>query len=314
MHTLTRIFIIAAMAAIAIWFGLSYGPMPGVRADIYMNLASNYRSIPDLERNRDPERVGITLLNANRIYYRISQSREPFHQVLDDYQKALTPTTFHLFSPEKLPNLPEIAKVAPELPFLEFLLNQKRIVREESSQWGLVSFLDMGPEANQDWHAVFRRKLEAFSRSGRLGDLGVAKTVVAVPNPVGNSTTVMSYWTDPDFNVRNLQDSGSGDLPGKDIEGFPRIQATRRLLTFEQLEERLGFVMVMYETPLTPEQAIAAYAKESRQQGWTDHEPEGGGKTGEQILFLDRGAAEAQLTARREGKKTVILVNYRIKS
>ena len=31
----------------------------------------------------------------------------------------------------------------------------------------------------------------------------------------------MSYWTDPDFNLNDFEDSGDRDLPGKDVEGLP---------------------------------------------------------------------------------------------
>jgi hypothetical protein len=312
MDRLIRIIIIAVILGSALWFGLSYGPTPGVRADIYMDLASFYRSVPNLGDKGATERAGVTLLNSNRIYYSMSQSRKPMHEILDDYQNALTPKTFQLFARDRMPNLQEVVKVAPELPFLEFLINQKRVVREESQQWGMVSFLDMGPEANRDWHVVFRRKLEAFSKSGRLGDLGIAKTVVAVPNPTSDLTTVISYWTDPEFNIRDLQDQGQKDLPGKDVANFPRIQPTRRLVTFEQIEDRLGFLLVMYETALSPEQALAAYKAESEKQGWTSRMQEHTEGRSGLVLFLNRGHAEAHVFARREGSKTFVLVNHRI--
>lgn len=311
MDRLLQIVIIGAILGAALWFGLSYGPAPSVRADIYMDLASAYGSIPDLNGDPAGQRTGVTLLNGNKLYYRVSRSKKSVHDVLNEYQQALTPKDFHLFSSEHLPNLPDIAKVAPEIPFLEFLMNQKRIVREESPHWGMISFLDMGPEANRDWHVVFQSKMKAFAKSGRLGDLGIAKTVVAVPNASGDFTSVMAYWTDPEFNLRNLQDSGTGDLPGKDIPGFPRIQPSRRLLTFEQVEDRMGFVLLMYETYLSPEQALIAYQQEAQRLGWTTRLPEPERAASGATLFLDRNHEEAQLYARRDGNKTVIIVNHR---
>ncbi|HEV3037082.1 MAG TPA: hypothetical protein VHA33_04780 [Candidatus Angelobacter sp.] len=311
MNHFVRVIIIAGIIGATLWFGLSYGPAPSVRADIYMDLVASYRSMPDLSEERVDQRTGVSLLNLNRLYYRVSRSRKSIHDVLNDYQKALTPKQFHLFSSERLPGLQNAASVAPEVPFLEFLMNQKRVVREESSHWGMVSFLDMGPEANHDWHAAFHTKMAAFAKSGRLGDLGVAKTVVAVPNAAGDFTTVLSYWTDPDFNLRNLHDSGVGDLPGKDIDGFPRIQPSRRLLTFEQVEDRLGFTFVVYEISLSPEQALTAYQQESERQGWTSKLRDRTSGAGGTALFLNRGHAEAQLFARRDGSRTLVLVNYR---
>jgi hypothetical protein len=311
MDRMIRIVVITALAGATLWFGLSYGPAPGVRADIYMDLVSSYRSVPDLTDSRVVQRTGVTLLNGNKIYYRVSTSEKNMHQVLDEYQEAFTPKHFKLFARDRLPNLLEAAKVAPELPFFEFLMNQKRIVREESSQWGLVSFLDMGPEANQDWHAVFKRKLTSFAHTGRLGDLGIAKTVLAAPSPTGGPTTVIAYWTDPEFNVRDLQDQGEGDRPGKDVENFPRIQPTRRVLTFEQVDERLPFLMVMYETSLSSEQALSAYQSECVRMGWSARRQERAEGADGEILYLDRGSREVQLFARREGQKTLVLVNQR---
>ncbi|HEV2992574.1 MAG TPA: hypothetical protein VG759_29350 [Candidatus Angelobacter sp.] len=311
MNLMSRVIIIGGILGAMLWFGLSYGPAPSVRADIYMDLVSSYRSIPDLDDPRINQRTGVTLLNLNRLYYRVSGSKKPVHDVLDEYQETLTPKQFHLFSSERLPGLSNIAKVAPEVPFLEFLMNQKRIVREESPHWGMISFLDMGAEANRDWHVEFRKKTEAFAKSNRLGDLGVAKTVVAVPNAAGDFTTVIAYWTDPDFNLRNLRDDGVGDLPGKDIEGFPRIRPSRRLVTFEQVEDRLGFIFVVYETSLSPQQALTVYQQESERQGWTSKLRERPQGTGGTTLFLDRGRDEAQLFARRDGSRTLVLVNHR---
>ena len=311
MNQIARIIVIAGIFGAIVWFGLSYGPAPSVRADIYMDLASYYRAIPDLSDPRVSQRTGVTLLNLNRLYYRVSGSKKSIHEVLNEYQEALTPKEFHLFSSERLPGLSNVASIAREVPFLEFLVNQKRIVREESPQWGMVSFLDMGPEANRDWLHVFSEKAEAFAKSGRLGDLGIAKTVVAVPNAAGDFTTVLSYWTDPDFNLRNLQDSGAGDLPGKDIKDFPRIQPSRRLLTLEQVEDRMGFTFVMYETSLSAERALFSYQQESERQGWTSKLQEHAQGQDGTVLFLNRGRAEAQLFARRDGNRTLVLVNHR---
>jgi len=311
MNRFLRCVVIVLIAAVTVWFGLSYGPAPGVRADIYTDLASAYRSAPGLASGAHAERAGTTLLNGNRIYYRVSTSARPMHEVLDEYQEMFTPKQFQLFPHDRLPDMAAVIKVAPQLPFLEFLMNQKRIVREETGQWGMVSFLDMGEEANRDWHAVFKRKLEKFARSGRLGDLGVAKTVMAVPSAAGGLTTVISYWTDPDFNMRDLSDLGTGDHPGRDVADFPRIQPTRRLLTFEQADEKFPFMMVMYETTLSPDMALGAYDAESSRLGWhtrRQNDPQRGGE----VLFLNRGAAEAQILVRTESGKTLVLVDHRI--
>ena len=310
MHRLLRATVIVLIALAAVWFGLRYGPAPSVRADIYMNLASSRGPLPDVADQDGGERNGVTLLNSNRLYYRISHTRKSVHRVLNDYQQSITPKSFRLFRQDKLPKVTDVARIAPELPFLEALMNNKRIVREESSRWGLVSFIDMGLDANEDWHAAFRRKVEAFARSGRLGDLGVARSVVAVANVASDSTTVISSWTDPDFNLRDFQDRGEGDLPGRDIDGMPRIQPTRRLLTFDQKEDRFSFMLVMYETPLTPDQALAAYSREAQRQGWTSTEQDRAERKDRTVLFLNRNDAEVQLFARRQGNKTIVLVNY----
>jgi hypothetical protein len=310
MLSLRRIAVIVVIAAATVWFGITFGPVREVRADIYMNLASVYRENPDPPGKQGKQREGVTLMNSSKLHYRVSQSSQSVHQVLDDFEQAMTPKEFHLFSPKRFPEFQEVEKVAPQIPFLESLMQRTRFVRDESADWGYVSFLDLGPEANQDWHIQFKQKMAAFAKSRRLGDLGTARTVVAVPNPTSKSTTVMSYWTDPDFNLRDFEDHG-GDLPGADVEGLPRIDPLRRILTFDHVEDRLGFMLVMYETPLPPDAAVEAFERKAGGAGWGTRlwrDPQH--KQGE-ILFLRRGSAEVQIFAHRERGRSYVMVSRR---
>jgi hypothetical protein len=301
---------ILAVAAITAWFGITFGPVPGVRADIYMKLASTYEANPDPAGKLGKEREGITVMNSSKLHYKVFQSSQSIHEVLDSFEKSMVPTEFHLFGRDRFPALAHLDKVLPQMPFLESLMNHSRVVRDESAKWGYLSYLDLGPEANQDWHYQFKIKMTAFAKSRRLGDLGTARTVVAVPNPTSKSTTVMSYWTDPEFNLNDFEDRG-GDLPGEDVEGLPRIDPLRRLLTFNQVEGRLGFLLVMYDTPLPPEQAVEAFDRKAGAAGWSTRlwrDPEH--KKGE-ILFLRRGQAEVQIFARRDHGRSNVMVSRR---
>ncbi len=313
MALLRRIALTLAVAAATLWFGITFGPVREVRADIYMKLASVYGENPAPPGKLGKEREGVTLMNSSKLHYRVYQSSESVHQVLDSFEQSMTPKEFHLFDPKRYPELAQLDHVAPQLPFLEALANRTRFVRDESAQWGYASFLDLGPEANLDWQARFQQKMAAFAKSKRLGDLGTARTVVAVPNPTGKATTVMSYWTDPDFNLKDFEDHGA-DLPGTDVEGLPRIEPLRRMLTFDHEEDRLGFLLVMYVTTLAPEEAVAGFERKAREAGWEARLWRDPKSRSGPILFLRRGGAEVQIFAHREHGRCYVLASRRSSS
>jgi hypothetical protein len=314
MRRIGQLVAIGSIAAVTVWFGLAYGPTPEVRADIYTNLASSYQSMVRLPSNVGAERNGLTLLNTNRVHYRVSFSRRSVHQVLDDYQDALTPKVFHFFPRRLFPASVNMAHSFPDLPLLEALVNRSRTIRVEQKQWGMFSFLDLGPEANQDWSRVFRKRMELMSKTRRLGDLGIAKTVVAFPSGTTGLTTSIAYWTDPDFDLAAFDPRSSGDLPGRDAQDLPRPASSRRLLTFDQTESGLSFLTVMYETSLSPEQAIETYTVAAAQSGWQAQplkDEKGQTDPEKHVLFLKRGPIEAQLFAYRQKDQTQVLVNRR---
>jgi hypothetical protein len=310
MNAFRRLALIVVVTAATVWFGVTFGPVHNVRADIYMKLASAYSGNPDAAGKQGAEREGVTLMNASKLHYRVYQSSVSVHDVLDSFQQSMAPKEFHVYSPKRLPAFAGLEKAAPQLPFLESLLSRSRFVRDESKDWGYASFLDLGPEANLDWHAEFKKKTLAYSKSGRLGDLGTARTIVAAANPVSKSTTVMSYWTDPEFNLKNFEDHG-GDMPGSDVEGLPRIEPLRRVLTFDHVEDRLGFLLVMYQTTLAPEAAIDAFESRARAAGWGGHASRDQKGRSDAILFLSREGVEVQIVAAPEKDGSAVLISRR---
>jgi hypothetical protein len=310
-NALGRIVPIAAVAAATVWFGITYGPVREVRADIYMKLAAVYGENPDPAGKQGTPREGVTLMNSSKMHYRVYQSSESVHAVLDDFQRSMAPKEFHLFSPSASPSFSRLGSFVPQLPFLAAVMSQSRFMRDESKHFGYASFLDLGPDVNQDWHVRFRDKMEKFSHTMRLGDLGTARTVIAVPNPVGKKTTVMSYWTDPEFNLRNFDSRTGGDLPGSDVEGLPRIAPLRRLLTFDHVEDALGFLLVMYETPLAPDTAIRAFEQGARGAGWGVQSAADPKDSSAPMLFLRHGDAEVQIYAHRERGRSSVMISRR---
>ena len=117
-------------------------------------------------------------MNSSKLYYHVFQSSKSVHEVLNDYDRAMVPRDLHTVSPSRFGASMDVSKFIPNLPFLEFLANRSRVVRDESTNWGYLSYLDLGAEANQDWHVQFKSKMVAFAKSKRLGDLGTARTVV----------------------------------------------------------------------------------------------------------------------------------------
>jgi hypothetical protein len=311
MIPLRRLVPIAAVATATVWFGITYGPVRTVRADIYMKLASVYGENPEAAGRQGGVREGVTLMNSGKLHYRVYRSSASVHEVLDDFQRALAPKEFHLFSSAAFPVLSKSGPLASQLPFLENIMSRSRFMRDESGNWGYASFLDLGPEANRDWHIQFKKKMEVFLKTMRLGDLGAARSIVAVGNPAGKSTTVMSYWTDADFNLKNFDDRTAGDLPGADVEGLPRITPLRRLLTFDHVGDPLGFLLVMYETPLPPEAAVEGFRQSATGSGWTTRVAPDPRRKSAPVLFLNRGSAEVQIFAHREGGRSLIMVSRR---
>jgi len=311
MKTVRRVISITALGSTILWFGIVFGPAPEVRADIYMNLMSNYTTNGDATNEGTMERTGVTLMNLNRIHYRVFQSRRTVHDVLDGYQRTFAPKELHLFAADILPQMNELEKSSPIVPFLEGLVSRTRMKKEESPDWGYVTYFDMGPEVDNNWHMVFGKKMQKFRSGGRLGDLGIARTVVAARNPASPLTTVMSYETDPDFNLSNFEGDAAHDLPGRDIEDLPRISGLRRILTFDQVEDRLGFLMVMYETKTGARETLSRLTQAAGAAGWNTRTPSSASREQANVVFLKKDNAEIQIFARESRDKVNIIVSRR---
>lgn len=128
------------------------------------------------------------------------------------------------------------------------------VLQLASADGGFVGCLDLGAErvAPEELLARMRR----FARSADVADVGALR--FAWVRREGHGTRFIALWSDGRLPLRAAFPP-VGDAPGSDVPGFPRLDASRRVLSAWQ--ERAAPMLVAYESRLTPEQALDDYRR-----------------------------------------------------
>lgn len=212
-------------------------------------------------------RVQEVNINGNRLFYTNTMTTHRVKEVLDYYDSLYRRPEIHLTA-GAIGRMPAFTNAAVDkiLKDIEGRLNkdQSRVVRMEGGAWGLLSYLDMG---TNDFLSTYALKGEAVTRSGNIGLLGVSKTVIAMEEDV-NRTTILSFWTGPDFNLYNLIPI-DGDAEGEDLPDVPRIEGDRRILSTKEADSSAQVRMAVYQAPRSKNQCMLYYLDALRAAGWT---------------------------------------------
>jgi hypothetical protein len=136
-------------------------------------------------------------------------------------------------------------------------------LRESNERGGYVACFDMGGQSVGIQGLVNR--ISSFVATGDLSRVGGFRYVFVQPGE-SDTTHFVTFHTDEGFNVYEMFPR-SGDAPGVDIEGMPRPEATRRLMSaWEQGDPHL---MNVYSVEGQSAPAIESwYLHELPVRGW----------------------------------------------
>jgi hypothetical protein len=112
--------------------------------------------------------------------------------------------------------------------------------------------------------AELAARLQAFSESGDLGDVGELRTLWARRR--GKKTHALLVWTEGSARLGDLFPT-VGDSPGADPEGFPRLDGARRVLSARLDGEPYAFTL--FAAPRPAVSAAHATSRALRAAGWS---------------------------------------------
>ena len=254
------------------WFGSRFGPSGNdAEAMIYEKLYSFTRAMPEyMFDERQTSKPRTIMVNGFTTHLTVGKSDDDISKILDFYEKQYKPqpaqqiskTTMDLIKDEKIKeSAKKHNKIMKRLEQFQHLRFQK----EDYGFWATFEFRDSGLEAGS---GKYYEQLGKALESGRLGEIGTARIVIALRNKKTYKTKVINIWSDRDFNINNLQPDAFGDIPGKDIEDVPRLPGSKRLQTVEQENSATIDSLVMYEGGGTVTTAMAFYRSRMPGLGW----------------------------------------------
>jgi hypothetical protein len=247
-----------------------------------------------------PGEISTLRVNGEAIHVASATTTAPFAEIVDRLEKAcrehadgLTPTFADLGAAMK----PGVALPALGGP-------GAGTVREVHGDKGLVFCFAAGrPEdaAGLSGQRDFVSRLQGFSRSGDLGDIGRVRyaNVRSVGTAEHPLTQVVAIWTDAHFSIQAAFPA-KGDAPGTDAEHVVRLPGSRRLLT--AASDGAPYSVRAYEASMPIDRALATFDAEMPKLGWT---PDTTAKrTLEGSRAYRRGAVEVLVTAKAHDEET----------
>jgi hypothetical protein len=166
----------------------------------------------------------------------------------------------------KAPGADDVAESARMLTeFIECLNGHFRI---ERPQWGVWGALIPHDERLRFGDPAYARAYLKAVESGKLGDMGTARLVVAIKPRGSERARIASFWTTRDFDLNAFQPEPGKDLGGRDIDAVPRFPNTVRLLSFEQHNARSVDTLAVYEGGGSEVQTVLFFSSRMPAAGW----------------------------------------------
>jgi hypothetical protein len=162
------------------------------------------------------------------------------------------------------------------------------VLRKEAEHQGVLACVDTDGPLNV---IELTKRLEQFSKSGNLADLGKLRYVLA--RRTGETTTLLVLWTDGDAQLLGLMPE-TGDAIGRDPNEFPRAVGLRRVLS--AAEQGAPYSLTVYDAGKQAPSGLANwYLTDLTRRGWSVS------RTGDRI-------------AARKGNRSVVLSIRSVKS
>lgn len=254
------------------WFGSRFGPPSNdAEAMIYEKLSSFTRAMPEyLFDEKETSEPRTIMVNGFTTHLTVGKSDDDVSKILDFYEKQykdqpLFNITQDVMDSIKDEKMKESAKKHNEIMKNLVQFQHLRFEKEDYGFWATFEFSDPGLKVGSE---KYIEKMGKALESGRLGEIGTARIVIALRNKKTFKTKVINIWSDRDFNINNLQPDAFGDMPGKDIQDIPRLPGSKRVQTVEQENSATIDSLVIYEGGGTAITSMAFYRSRMPGLGW----------------------------------------------
>jgi hypothetical protein len=270
-HTLAALLGLACIIA-----GLLLVRRPGTdsaEAKVFERLLQWTAEMPDYGfAESGDSKARKTVINGNTVWMKVAVSTDNIDRILDFYAAQYpaapmaTIPSDRLTALAKAPGAEDVAESARMLTeFLECLNGHFRIERSNWGVWGALIPHDEGLRFGDP--AYSRAYLKAVE-SGKLGDMGTARVVVAMKPRHSERARIVSFWTTRDLDLDGFQPEPGKDLGGRDIDAVPRFPNTVRLLSFEQHNARSVDTIAVYAGGGSEVQTVLFFNSRMPAAGW----------------------------------------------
>jgi hypothetical protein len=196
-------------------------------------------------------------LNGQQIRFATAITRHPLARVLDFYESRCMEHDGRFA--EQITELSRGDAIPGELDGSMF----DATLRSEEGNRGYVACLDQG-EGRATPEGVLE-KFERFKATLDISEMGDLRYIYAEESD--GTTLFVTFWTDGPLRIREVFPP-EGDAPGRDVEGVPRPEGSRRILSsWEAGEPQL---VAMYQSAGGEiEDVDAFYRRSMEERGWT---------------------------------------------
>ena len=119
--------------------------------------------------------------------------------------------------------------------------------------------------------STFSEAVHTFAQTGELGALGAVRYVYAHKTSTGN-TTVLTAWTDEQFNLKRFMGEKGKDCEGEDFAGLPRPSDATRVISGRV--EDTPFGVNVYRGHGSPAEIAQMFDHKLIAEGWMGLDPE----------------------------------------
>jgi hypothetical protein len=207
-------------------------------------------------------------LNGQVMFMGSSLSHDSANAVLDRYEAECKHSAAQ--SPEswrQLTHKPSETKDAADENAEAHGMSSTGVMRAGSLTEGTVLCFVKGEHAKPSIREAFK----SLAETGELGAVGNLRYVWAKQGESGN-TTVLTAWTDDNFNLADLVPEEGKEARGTDLPNLPRPPDSNRL--FAAQVEGTPFGLNVYRGKQGPAKVIDFYDQAMKERGWLVIDPE----------------------------------------
>ena len=294
-----RIFLIIIIFIGVAWFGTNFAPFQTrpVEAKVFERLLDFTRAMPNYLFNdaasSGPVKVKV---NGNTTYLSVEKTIDDIDSIFDFYENQIPPQPVMQldFNSHKIDN-PKAKRSLKAANMLLKMLEPRQCLRIQRDDYGFFGKFEFHDKDLKIGSEAFFKKLKEKLETGRIGELGVGRVVMAFKDENQDETTVIKIWTARDFNLNNMIPGPDGDIPGSDIENVARYPGDKRILSLKQENRKTFDRFVCYSGSGSVAGHVLFFHSRMPDADWAVNakvEKEVRRQAGENLLFFTRAGRE----------------------